>query len=83
MAGCRCAASLERSFSVSFCFRRLWQQRSLRTQIAGSEGAYGRGTAAFEQKDYVTAEKDLALAVQSGGLQPISRRWLSEPVQDV
>lgn len=39
-------------------------------QIAGSEGAYGRGTAAFEQKDYVTAEENLALAVQSGGLQP-------------
>lgn len=39
------------------------------TQIAGSEGALGRGTAAFDQKDYVTAEKELALAIQSGGLQ--------------
>ncbi len=40
------------------------------SQIAGGEGALGRGTAAFDQKDFVTAEKELAAAVMAGVLQP-------------
>ncbi|MBL8817373.1 MAG: hypothetical protein JNL58_15205 [Planctomyces sp.] len=40
------------------------------SQIAGGEGALGRGTAAFEQKDFITAEKELSAAVMAGVLQP-------------